>query len=61
MCDCIFEFVDNVAVPVVWRNISLILRSNSEAFASELLQNIEEMFPRYLVSGSWTNDHNILL
>ena len=34
------------------RNISSIFSSNSEAFASELLENLEEMFPRYIHSGS---------
>ena len=29
------------------RNIPSIFSSNSEAFASELLENIEEMFPQY--------------
>ena len=33
-------------------NISSIFSSNSEAFASELLENLEEMFPRYIHSGS---------
>ena len=32
---------------LVTRNISSRLSSNSEAFASELLENIEEMFLRY--------------
>ena len=30
-------------------NISSIFSRNSEAFASEILENIEEMFPRYYI------------
>ena len=34
-------------------------RSNSEADASELLGNLEEIFPRYYVHGNvfWHGDH----
>ena len=44
-------------------NISLLLSfsRNSEAFASEFLENLEEVFPRHLqvtsVTVSWTNDY----
>ena len=36
---------------VVRRNISLRLSSNSEAKASELLDNLKEMFPWYCTTG----------
>ena len=32
--------------------------SNSDAFASELLENLEEMFPRYLECGSYQYQGN---
>ena len=32
-------------------NISSIFSSNSVAFASELLENLEEMFPLYYMDG----------
>ena len=32
--------------PIIW-NISLFLGGNSKAFASEFLENIEDMFPSY--------------
>ena len=34
-----------------WRNISSRFSSSSEAIASELLENIEEMFPRYYMKS----------
>ena len=33
---------------IMYVNISLRLSRNSEAFASEFLENLNEMFPRYL-------------
>ena len=45
-CDWKFIFVYNTTVFVV--NMSSRFSSKSEAFASELLENIEEMFPHYL-------------
>ena len=32
--------------------VSSRFSSNSETFASELLENLEEMFPRYYIHGS---------
>ena len=37
-------------------NISSRFCSNSEADASELLHNLEEMFPRYLYINEWAMD-----
>ena len=44
-----FESVGNsCTVHVVQRSIPPKFSSNSEADASELLENLKEMFPRYL-------------
>ena len=49
MYDWIFESFDNITVRVVPRNISSRFFSYSEASASELLENLEDIFLRYLL------------
>ena len=46
VCDRRFEPADNITAHVVQRKHRSRFSSNSEAFASELLENVEEMFPR---------------
>ena len=47
-----FESVNNITSHVVPSHVSSRFSSNSEAFASELLLNLEEMFPRYYVNSN---------
>ena len=46
VCGWIFETTDNITIEYRWK-ISSRFSSNSEADASELLENLEEMFPQY--------------
>ena len=42
VCDCIFEYVGYITVCVIRENISSRICCNSEAYASELQQLLEE-------------------
>ena len=46
-CGWRFEHAKHIANHVLPRNLSLRFSDNSKANASELLENLEEMFPRY--------------
>ena len=53
LCDGIFDYVDTITLRI-GENMSSIFSSNSEASASELIENHEEMFPRYICKKSWS-------
>ena len=46
-CGWRFEHVNHITMYVVTRDISSRLSANSEVSPSELLENLEEMFPHY--------------
>ena len=37
----------------MWEPFGKIFSSNSEAFASELLENLEDMLPQYCMHSDW--------
>ena len=57
VCDRISDSVDNINVYVVHRK-HFFNSNNSEVDASELLENLEEMFLPLLMSGCYINMNN---